>query len=204
MAAIDGSEVQRRLRLMAEHIQKQGDLFEVVTPFTAGAGCDHDALASAEADAGIALPPDVREATLALAGTTWCWALRSELEEEWDADVAGANGGMIWLHPDEMKSARARLAAAEADLGSSLLPFAKDGGGDAAWLAIAHVKGKNVLVQVQGDGDTESWGLDDFLDSWSRAGFRIGNRWEDQPESVIEHLAEALDLPEEEWDAEDE
>ena len=71
-------------------------------------------------------------------------------------------------------------------------------------MAIAHVKGKNVLVQVQGDGDTESWGFDDFLDSWSRAGFRIGNRWEDQPESLIEHLAEALDLPEEEWDAEDE
>jgi hypothetical protein len=102
-----------------------------------------------------------------------------------------------------MAPARTRLVRAAAALGAPLLPFAKDAGGDATWLAVAMVDGELVAVQAHLDGESECWDLESFLEDWSRGGFRIANRWEDQPETIVDHFVQALDLPEQDWETED-
>jgi len=189
---VTDSNLAQSLHATATHIAAQTDLFDVAVPFSPGPGTNDAALAQVEQQVGVTLPTELRAATLELAGTRWHWSLKQELEQEWDADVCGASGGAHWLAPEEMLEARARLASAESRLGVPLLPFAKDAGGATSWLAVAVLDGRTLVVQASRDGAVERWGLEAFLDGWAAGGFRIADRWEDQPDSVVEHLSEEL------------
>ncbi len=199
---ITAKEIVRRLNSLEAHVRSRTDLFVVDVPYTAGAGAVEDELAAYEKELGVSLPAALREALLELAGTRWHWLLRGELKDEWDADM-GASGGTEWLSVAAMRSAAGRLSRARAKLGAPILPFAVDIAGAAAWLGVANVKGETLAVQAQHDGDVEAWDFAIFIDDWSRTGFRVDYRWEDQPESVVEHFKETLGLTDDDENFED-
>lgn len=160
-----------------------------------------------EAVAGIALPAIISAFACNVASSAeFCWHLEEDGIEHYDASWGGGTGGLSLLAPAEMLAQRERLLAmTRADPATtSILPFAKDPSA-ATWVAIYASRYGERIAIVHHDvslDQAEVFKVDEFFDGWSRAGFPIEDRWEDQPEDLVAHLESAMGLDPDAFDGE--
>ncbi|MCA9576496.1 MAG: hypothetical protein R3B40_27410 [Polyangiales bacterium] len=155
--------------------------------------------------AGIALPDVVATFLRDVAmSAQLCWHLEEDGVERYDTSWGGGTGGLFLLTPAEMIAQRERLLSmTEADPATTrILPFAKDPGA-ATWLAVYASRFGERIAIVHHDAsldEAEVFKADEFFEGWSRAGFPIEDRWEDQPEELVAYLEDAMGLEPEEFE----
>lgn len=154
---------------------------------------------------GIALPEVIAAFVRDVAASVQlCWHLEEEGIEHYDTSWGGGTGGLFLLTPAEMLTQRERLLdMTHADPATTrILPFAKDPGA-ATWLAVFASRFGERIAIVRHDApleEAEVFKADEFFEGWSRAGFPIEDRWEDQPEELVAYLEQAMGLSPEELD----
>lgn len=166
---------------------------------TLGAPAEAAALEAVEASAGVSLPEPWRSFLITHGASGGiAFHLEEDHAEALEADTGGGDGGFELLGPELLAKHHARLRARDAGA-PAFLPFAKDPSAATYVGVVATPRGPRI-TRIDHDApiaDAERWPVDDFFDGWSRAGFAIDFRWEDQPEPVVALFVEAMGLADE-------
>ena len=203
---LTASDLLARLRAL-DVLLRTDDRFVYDVPLELGPKADALALAAVEQATRIGVPEPWRTFLVEHASSgAFCFHTAEEHHEALDVEWAGGDGGLELLDAAGMAEHRERILRYDPgarDL--AFLPLAKDPSA-ATWICVVATPDGDDIALVSHDkpvAASERWPIDSFFEGWSRAGFPIDSRWEDQSEIVLGIFAEAMGLGAEVSDDED-
>lgn len=163
-----------------------------------GAPADPNDLESVEREAGLGVPEPWRTFLVTHAGRGgFCFHAGDAHQAELDVEWGGGDGGFELLDGSAMREHRERILRYDPSARDlPFLPLVKDPS-SATWICVlATERGERIALVSHDDrvAEAERWAVDVFFDGWSRAGFPVDSRWEDQPDTVLAIFAAAMRL----------